>query len=199
MKEAIELFKSFLPENYSKDKQGENVYKHSLTVAFAAKTIAAKTENLDPKKAFLYGLMHDIGKFFLSKPEIYKHPRIGYELTKLKYPDIAEICVSHPFPNFALKSYFTQYCAGDAFEADRIEKALSGVKINDYIELIQLCDKLSGINDYMSLELKFKWYKDNYQIYEESFKANYKKLSEIKLKFDAAIKNNVYTLLGIKT
>ncbi|MDR0744709.1 MAG: HD domain-containing protein [Holosporales bacterium] len=193
MKNLIKFFESFLPNAW--DKSNINTYNHSLTVAKAARTIASNTNTLSPEKAFLYGLMHDIGKFFLKNEEKYKHPRIGYELFSKEYNDIAEICITHPFPNLNIKSYHIYYCEGDVDEANKIDEILSKLESNEYIELIQLCDKLSGLNSYMTIKAKFEWYKSNYLIEEKWVALNYEKLTKIKSKFDVLIKGEVYDLL----
>jgi putative nucleotidyltransferase with HDIG domain len=38
------------------------IWEHSLTVAYAAKTLCAKTATEDPEKAFAISILHDIGK-----------------------------------------------------------------------------------------------------------------------------------------
>lgn len=191
------LLEKFLPPQWRQNRHYLIAYQHSVTVANAAELIAARS-NLDVEKAFLYGLMHDVGKFFVSPEEKYKHPRMGYELMVKQNPDVADVCIAHPFPDFNLKSYVLTYCHGDLVEARRIEGLLSGVQMNDYIELIQLCDKLSGIDNYVRLEDKFNWYRQTCTVDEFSFQANFNRLSTIKMHWDALIGGDLYTLLNLQ-
>lgn len=169
------------------------IYKHSLTVAKAARIIAGKCPNLIPDSAYLYGEMHDFGKFFLPKPRSYKHPRIGYELLKKKYLDIANICAYHSFA-IANNDYISAFCKHDKEEVRKVNAILSTIKINDYIELIQLCDKLSGIDNYVSIQQKMEWYSTQFIINNDYVD----KLYQIKNKFDLITGVNIYKLLNIQ-
>lgn len=44
----------------------EEFWRHCLAVACAAQQVAASTGRVDPEEAFLYGLMHDLGKIALE-------------------------------------------------------------------------------------------------------------------------------------
>ena len=172
--------------------------KHSKTVAIAAETIAKETKILDPKKAYICGYMHDIGKLFLQSNTSYKHPTLGYELLKDKYPEYAAICLCHPFPTPNLYDYFLHYCNNNKEEADKISAYIKKIEINDYILLIQLCDKISGIDEYMSIEDKFNWYESQYTINKDLARQNYIRLKEIKQKFDDMAKIDIYTKFHLK-
>ena len=190
----IEFFESFLPENWQANESSVITYRHSILVANIAKIIAVNA-GLDLNKAFLLGLMHDIGKFFVDKSEKYKHPRVGYQLLKGKYPDIARICLTHPFVDFNLGEYIVAYCWQDHEESEKIQKFLTREKTDEYVKLIQLCDKLSSACGYVTLEAKFDWYKSRYEIDEESFQLNLKKLNEIKAQFEKVTGKPIYDLI----
>ncbi len=167
---------------------------HSRTVAAAAESIANQIETLDPQKAYLYGMMHDFGKFYLSMAEKYKHPSLGYELMIENYPDIAEICITHPFPEVTLTEYLVHYCNGDELEVEKILDYKTGIEHNDYIKLIQFCDKICGINEYLTLDYKFKWYFKRYPIERDLLEQRYHIYMELKGYFDKLSKMDTYDL-----
>ncbi len=192
------MIKAFLPKDWNLSPQNQKSFMHSKTVANAALLIAKNTSELDSNKAYSYGLMHDIGKFYLPKSEMYKHPRIGYDLMKNSHPDIANICISHPFPNFESYDHIMHYCQNDRTEASQISDILKTVKKNDYIELVQFCDKVSRLDDYISLEEKLKWYLATYNINQNELSGHYlNQLNHIKSKFDSMTSSEVYKILSI--
>lgn len=192
------MIESFLPENLNSNPTNLNILSHSKTVANAAKLISQKTKILDPEKAYTYGLLHDIGKFYLAKNETYKHPRKGYELLRNNYPKIADICISHAFPDFNSYKHILNFCKKDGIEAKHISNILKTVKKNDYIDLIQLCDKLSALNNYISIESKLDWYRNNYNISLNELNLCYlTPLKKLKSKFDLLSGCDVYNILKI--
>ena len=192
------LLDDFLPFGWDKLEHGQRSYSHSKTVANVAKLIASKTNILDCELAYTYGLMHDVGKFYLKKSEIYKHPLVGYDLLKEQYPDIAVICLTHPFPNFDNFEHILQYCHEDKDEACKIFELLKGILRNDYIELIQFCDKISRMDDYIRIEGKLQWYIDKYNLQPDELINQYSNnLLKIKEKFDNMANVDIYELLNI--
>ncbi len=77
---------------------------HCKTVARAAETIASKC-GLDVNRAYISGLLHDIGRY--EGVRKLHHVYAGYELLKGKgYNEISEICLSHSFPVTYLEDTF---------------------------------------------------------------------------------------------
>ncbi|MDR1609791.1 MAG: HD domain-containing protein [Holosporales bacterium] len=174
------------------------VYRHSLTAADTAKRLASHISLLDSDTAYTYGLMHDVGKFHLKPREFYKHPRVGYELLKEQYPDIAEVCISHAFPDFASFEHMLRYCHDDKKEADAVYSILQGITRTSYIDLIQFCDKVSGVDGWMSLETKFDWYCSKDEIIHDEITDHYNmSLQAVKLRLDELVGEDVYGVLGI--
>lgn len=193
------MIQEFLPKNWESNPQNQKSFAHSKTVANAAQKIASLTHNLDAKKAYDYGLMHDIGKFYLTKNEMYKHPRVGYELLKESHPDIAKICITHPFPDFDSYDHILHYHKNDKAEAQKTFDILSKIEKTDYMELIQLCDKLSRLDDYISLDGKVKWYLETYNLDPDELVSQYvDRLTKTKKKFDTMTGTDIYDILGIK-
>ncbi|MDR2667104.1 MAG: HD domain-containing protein [Holosporales bacterium] len=192
------LLDELLPENWRSNQKNFKTYTHSKTVAAAARIVAKKSQ-MEWGRAYTYGLMHDIGKFYVPNSRAYKHPRVGYEILKDTHRDIAEICVTHSFPNIKSFDHIINYCKNDKKEASKILSILETIHLNDYMELIQLCDKVSGLDSYTSIEAKLKWYTETNQINENDIVTVLyrKKLESIKSKFDSLAGTNVYKLLGI--
>ena len=192
------MIEQFLPSNWQLLEHGKRAYDHSHTVANAAQKIASQISELDESKAYQYGLMHDIGKFYLSKSELYKHPRVGYELLINAHPDIAIICLTHPFPDFSNYEHILNYHHKDENEAKKVFALLSKIEKNLYIELIQFCDKISRMNDYIRWEDKLKWYLETYKLDPNEITNQYSKhLGRIKQKLDTLTNMDVYDLIGI--
>jgi putative nucleotidyltransferase with HDIG domain len=200
MKMSDLLLNKFLPEDWRDDQKNLKTYTHSKIVATAANTIAKRLSCIEPDKAYTYGLMHDIGKFYIQDDQMYKHPRIGYELLKNEYSDIAEICITHSFPDMRSFEHILRYCKNDENEASKIFTILEKIKTNDYVELIQLCDKVSGVDSYSSISAKLAWYAETYHIdNDDPVTALYRsRLEAIKSKFDKLARIDVYKLLGIE-
>ena len=124
---------------------------HSKVVARAAETIAKKCE-LDTSKAYISGLLHDIGRYegFSELHHVYS----GFELLKNKgYDQIAEICLSHSFPFQDIDEYFGKNdCSPE--ETEVIRSFLSNAIYNDYDRLIQLCDAIGTAKGVTLLEVR---------------------------------------------
>ena len=74
---------------------------HSKVVAKTAEKIAQKC-SLDCNKAYVLGLLHDIGRY--EGVTGLRHIIAGYELmSKKNYVDNAYICLTHSFANVWLK------------------------------------------------------------------------------------------------
>ena len=191
------IFNEYFSQDIVWDGKNLKILEHVKIVANAAKRIANKSDCLDPEKAYTYGLMHDIGKFFLSKKESYKHPLLGYELLKDNYIDIAEICLSHPFPTPSFDDYFLHYCKGDSVEAVKISDSLKTLKNNNYMMLIQFCDKISGLDNYVTLDEKFAWYASNYSIDKHIIDQRFVMYLDIKTHLEKITKMNIYEMFGL--
>ena len=70
---------------------------HSYNVANAAKLIAKNCRGLDSSKAFVCGLLHDIGR--RNGVSAVRHIIDGYDYAMSKgWDEIARICLTHSFP-----------------------------------------------------------------------------------------------------
>jgi len=76
---------------------------HSRVVARAAEVIANNC-SLDTHRAYISGLLHDIGRY--EGVRDLHHVYAGYELINNKgYDQLADICLSHSFPYQNIDEY----------------------------------------------------------------------------------------------
>ncbi|MBO7251724.1 MAG: HD domain-containing protein [Oscillospiraceae bacterium] len=115
--------------------------QHSISVAINASLIAEKVPGMDPEKAYVMGLLHDIGRR-VGVTGI-KHVFDGYDyLMSMGEPELARICLTHSFPNRDADTFFGKYdCTED--ELTFLKDFLKETEPNDYDILIQLCDAIS--------------------------------------------------------
>ena len=124
---------------------------HSKVVARAAKTISKKC-GLDMHRAYISGLLHDIGRYDGIRD--LHHVYAGYELLKSKeYNQIAEICLSHSFPYKNIDEYFGKNdCSQEGTKV--ITSYLSSSTYDDYDKLIQLCDAIGTSEGVTLIEVR---------------------------------------------
>ena len=189
------MIEKYLNANWRDNSRNVMIYKHSMLVASAAKVIARRC-GMDSEKAKIYGEMHDIGKFNLEEHELYKHPLIGYNIMLNDYPDIAMICLTHSFLTIDYDRIIS-FCRNDKEEADNIFNILKNVKYNDYIKLIQLCDKISSFDSYVTIGKKLQWYQEKQKISVGALDKRFAKLYTIKAKFDRMAGLDIYSLLKL--
>ena len=77
---------------------------HSRTAAHCAEKIAQACGNLDPDKAYILGLLHDIGRKFGVRH--LGHVSDGYSyMMSLGYDEAARICLTHSFHSQSMEDY----------------------------------------------------------------------------------------------
>ena len=115
--------------------------QHSLSVAHNARLIAQQVKHMDSDKAYVMGLMHDIGR--RAGVTGIRHIFDGYDyMMSLGEKDIARICLTHSFPIKDVKTFFGRYdCTPD--QLDFLREYLEQREFDDYDILIQLCDAIS--------------------------------------------------------
>ena len=90
--QAMKIFSRYVSgEHFS-----EGLFNHSHNVATVAEEIAKKCKDLDPDKAYAYGLLHDIGRY--PGDVGLNHIIIGHKLLlKEGLEDAARIVLTHTF------------------------------------------------------------------------------------------------------
>ena len=116
--------------------------EHSYCVAHAAKRIAEACGDIDPERAYLCGLLHDIGRRF-GKGHL-RHVYDGWQfMERLGFPGIARVCLTHSFKLQKLDDYIGNHDLTEK-EEKAVANALSACHYNDIDLLIQLCDSICG-------------------------------------------------------
>ena len=139
--------------------------KHSLTAAHCAEKIAAACRNMDAEKAYVLGLLHDIGRKFGVRH--LGHVSDGYTyMMCLGYDEAAKICLTHSFNNHTINEYIGKLDVSDE-EMEMIKTELARTVYDDYDRLIQLCDSLAGAEGVLDIEDRMNDVKKRYGSYPQ--------------------------------
>lgn len=139
---------------------------HSRTVAHCAEKIAFACGDMDSEKAYVLGLLHDIGRRFGVRH--LGHVSDGYSyMSRLGFYEVARICLTHSFHNQSTEEYIGKF---DTTEEERelIETTLTQVTMDDYDRLIQLCDAMAGSEGVLDIEERMNDVKARYGAYPQS-------------------------------
>lgn len=123
---------------------------HSKNVARAAETIA-KQCGMDPERAYVSGLLHDIG-YYSYRDGVGEacHIYVGYKLMLSKgYDVVARVCMTHSFPVQDIRAYGGSDMGDEGAE---IAGLLSSYVYDDYDKLVQLCDCLCAAQGICTME-----------------------------------------------
>ena len=164
--------------------------RHSQLVGRLAERIAQKA-GMDTEKAYVYGLLHDIGR---RKGQMEsRHALEGYLfLSELGFAEGARICLTHTFQYQNVDAIYDSWDCSDE-EKGFIENYLNSITYNDYDKLIQLCDALSLSDGYCYAEKKMVNSVMKYGFKETTLR-KWKAILELKKYFDEKIEGEVYAL-----
>lgn len=114
--------------------------QHSLVAADNARRIAEKA-GMDSEKAYVMGLLHDIGRRVGVTGML--HLIDGYDyMMSLGEPELAAICLTHSFAAKNVEYFEGKHDCSPAQKAF-IKEFLDNHEYDDYDKLIQLCDAVS--------------------------------------------------------
>ncbi len=137
--------------------------RHSMLVAECAEKIA-KEAGLNPDKAYVLGLLHDIGRRFGITG--FAHVVDGYDyLMDLGFDEAARICLTHSFSTHNLDDYIGRFDVDDA-RLTAARDLLTSLEFDDYDRLIQLCDCLAG-SEIVDIEVRMNQVKARYGHYPQ--------------------------------
>ncbi len=174
---------------------------HSRYVGQAARAIAERIPELDPEKAQVLGMLHDIGRRFGVTGSL--HISDGYDfMMEQGCPEVARICLTHSFPYQNIDSCFGSWNMDLERDGESARKRtgelLSHLTYNEYDRLIQLCDALAMGTGFCLLEKRWidvvmRYGPNQYMI--PKWKATY----EIKDGLEKKMGISIYELLpGVK-
>lgn len=165
---------------------------HSRYVAEACEKIASCCDNLSAEQAYLYGLLHDIGRHAGVSSE--RHLIDGYRYCMERgWKKVAQICISHAF---MIQDIDTSIGEFDMSDEDYLfmKEFVATAVYDDYDRLVQLCDSLALPTGFCLLEKRFVDVTIRYGVHPATID-RWKKILEIKESFEKQIGCSIYTLL----
>lgn len=121
--------------------------------------------DIDPEKAYVLGLLHDIGRRFGVKHLGHVYDGYMYML-ELGYEQAARICLTHSFSTHRLTDYIGNFDVTPE-QQQVMTHALSGCDYDDYDRLIQLCDAISLPDGAVAIEERMGDVKRRYGCYPQ--------------------------------
>jgi putative nucleotidyltransferase with HDIG domain len=171
--------------------------EHSYAVARAAEKIARAVnqncgeEKLNPDLAYVYGLLHDIGR---QEGHTYiAHVYDGYHfLLSLGYEKAAQICLTHSFNLKTTEDYIGKIDIS-AEKMEEIKQLLAAAEYDDYDRLIQLLDSTCGADGTLNLEERMNDVKARYGYYPQG---KWDKNFELKACFEKLAGRDFYEIIS---
>lgn len=165
---------------------------HSRFCALACEKIAEKLPHLDSEKAYVLGLLHDIGRREGVFQE--KHLLDGYRYcSRFGWTQLAQICISHAFmiPDISMGIGKPDMPPEDV---EFLDTFLKSAQYDDYDRLVQLCDGLALPSGFCFLETRIVDVALRYGVPAASL-SRWKTLFRIKSDFEKIIGASIYDLL----
>ncbi len=165
---------------------------HSRYVAKACESIALRCSHLSAELAYIFGLLHDIGRYAGVSSE--RHLIDGYRYCmKRGWEKAAQICISHAF---MIQDIGTSIGEFDVSDEDYLfmKEFVADAVYDDYDRLVQLCDSLAMPSGFCILEKRFVDVTIRYGVHPSTID-RWKKILEIKSYFDKQAGCSVYALL----
>ena len=167
---------------------------HSRVAAHCAERNAEASADLDAEKAYVFGLLHDIGRKFGVRH--LGHVSDGYSyMMSLGYDEVAKICLTHSFPNRTIDEYVGKFDTSDE-ELELIRTSLAKVVPDEYDSLIQLCDSLAGSEGVMDIEARMEDVRRRYGSYSQ---AKWDANMALKAYFEAKTGRDIYEVTDKET
>ena len=137
---------------------------HSRNAALCAERIAAAA-GMDGEKAYVLGLLHDIGRKF-GKGHL-QHVWDGcHYMMELGYAEAARVCLTHSFNSKSMDEYIGKRDIPED-QQQEIQNLLDGLEYDDYDRLIQLCDSLAMAEGVADIETRMLDVKRRYGHYPQ--------------------------------
>ena len=164
---------------------------HSRYVAHCAEAIAEACGDMDADKAYVLGLLHDVGR--RAGIGQLMHVYYGWKyMLELGYSAVAKVCLTH--------SYNTQRMEDDMAVCDITEEqrkelraALNESVYDDYDLLIQLCDSIATADGVVDICERMSDIKRRYGSYPQ---AKWDKNIDLLEYFEEKTGMNIYQICG---
>lgn len=138
---------------------------HCRSAAHCAQKIATACGDMNPDKAYVLGLLHDIGRRFGGRHMGHVYDGYNY-MMELGFDEVAKICLTHSFNNHSIEGYIGNIDVTEEELAYVVEK-LAAVEYDDYDRLIQLCDSLASAEGVWNIEDRMGDVKARYGYYPQ--------------------------------
>lgn len=164
---------------------------HSQSVAENARLIAQRA-GMDEQRAYLFGLLHDIGR--RAGVTGIRHIFDGYDyMMALGQPEAARICLTHSFPLPDIRAFSGKMdCTGEQLAF--LQDFLNRCSYDDYDRLIQLCDAISLPGGACIVEKRLVDVALRHGVTERSIE-KWKAFLQLKKQFDHKCGCSIYSLL----
>lgn len=166
---------------------------HSRVAAQCAKKIAEKCMGMNPEKAYVLGLMHDIGRKFGVKHLGHVYDGWKYML-ECGYDEVARICLTHSFNEGKLEDYIGNFDISEQ-QIEEIRQALDGIEFDEYDKLIQLCDSIAAAEGVVDMEERMNDVQKRYGHYPQS---KWDKNMELKRHFEQKSGSDIYEIVKMR-
>ena len=166
--------------------------EHSQYVALACQNIASRCPHLDAEIAYIYGILHDIGRYAGVTSE--RHLIDGYRYCMERgWEKAAQICISHAF---MVKDISSSIGVFDMPPEDKefMAQFVKNAEYDDYDYLVQLCDALALPSGFCLLEKRFVDVAIRYGMHPATID-RWKAVLEIKAHFEKIMGCSVYDCL----
>ncbi len=169
---ALRIAGEYLQTRIRNGSNPKIIYEHGVhvfNVAKIARAIARQTGgSLNPEKAYILGLLHDVGRIKDETVTKIPHGIEGFRyLTRLGYPGVAPVCLTHNFIDKDIKAGDYPTYSPKLFE--QTKQFLSEIEYNDYDRLIQLGDLFSRGKEILSIRQRLDKNKQFYKIKNLSY------------------------------
>ena len=165
--------------------------KHSKYVAKCAESIANVCNDLDGEKAYVLGLLHDVGR--RAGIGQLMHVYYGWKyMLEQGYPDVAKICLSHSYNTHNIEDDMAIHDLSKEQDAE-LTKALEECIYDDYDRLIQLCDSIATAEGVVDICERMEDIKKRYGSYPQ---AKWNKNIELLEYFEEKTGRDIYQICG---
>ena len=165
---------------------------HTKYVAMACENIAKRCPNMDNERAYIYGLLHDIGRYAGVTSE--KHLLDGYQYCiERGWEKAAQICISHAF---MIQDIETSIGVFDMSPEDKsfMSVFVKNAVYDEYDYLVQLCDALALPTGFCLLEKRFVDVTIRYGVHPATIE-RWKAVLRIKEHFEKIMGCSIYDCL----
>lgn len=163
--------------------------RHCLTAAHCAEKIAAACGDMDAERAYILGLLHDIGRTFGVRHLGHVSDGFSY-MKRLGYDEVAQVCLTHSFNNHTVEEYIGRFDVSEE-ELTLIKTELAKTEYDEYDRLIQLCDALAGADGVLDIEERMGDVKRRYGSFpQDKWNANL----ALKKHFEEKMGKDIYTV-----